>query len=77
MLKLFRDFGCPLTLGEVAGFTPAHIERALAAARDPRLAMKLQNMPVHLASEQVNDYMGPVLEAARTGDFAVIRNLNT
>jgi len=32
---------------------------------------------VHLASEQVNDYMGPVLEAARTGDFAVIRNLNT
>ncbi len=77
MLNLSRDIGFPLTLGEVAGFTPAHIERALAAARDPRLAMKLQNMPVHLASEQVNDYMGPVHEAARTGHFAVIRNLNT
>ncbi len=77
MLDLSRDIGFPVTLGEVAGFTPAHIERALAAARDPRLAMKLQNMPVPLASEQVNDYMGPVLEAARTGDFGLIRNLTT
>ena len=38
--------------------------------------MKLQNMPVPLTAELVDDYMGPVLEAARTGDLDVIRNLS-
>ncbi|HOF39555.1 MAG TPA: iron-containing alcohol dehydrogenase [Candidatus Hydrogenedentes bacterium] len=75
MLNLSRDIGFPVTLDEVPGFSPEHIERALSAARDPRLAMKLQNMPVPLASDQVDDYMGPVLEAARTGDFELIRIL--
>lgn len=75
MVNLSRDIGFPTTLEEVAGFTNAHIERALIAAKSPKLAMKLQNMPVPLTSEQVDDYMGPVLEAARTGEFDEIRNL--
>lgn len=75
MVNLSRDIGFPTTLEEISGFTNAHIERALTAAKNPKLAMKLQNMPVPLTSEQVDEYMGPILEAARTGDFGVIRNL--
>ena len=65
----------PTTLGEVPGFTDAHIERALSAAKNPQLRMKLQNMPVPLTPEMVDDYMGPVLEAGKTGDLSRIRNL--
>ena len=65
----------PTTLSEVPGFSDAQIERALAAAKNPQLKMKLQNMPVPLTAELVDDYMGPVLEAAKTGDLGVIRNL--
>ncbi len=65
----------PTTLGEVKGFTDAHIERALAAAKNPQLKMKLQNMPVPLTAELVDDYMGPVLEAGKTGDLSIIKNL--
>jgi alcohol dehydrogenase len=37
--------------------------------------MKLENMPVPLTAEMVDDYMGPVLEAARDGNPAIIRNV--
>jgi hypothetical protein len=37
--------------------------------------MKLRNMPVPLSADTVEEYMGPVLEAAKTGDFSVIRNM--
>ena len=37
--------------------------------------MKLQNMPVPLTPEMVDDYMGPVLEAGKTGDLSGIKNL--
>ncbi len=57
------------------GFSEAHIERALAAAKDPQLRMKLENMPVPLTAEMVDDYMGPVLRAAKTGDLSGIRNV--
>ena len=57
------------------GFTDAHIARALTAAKDPQLKMKLENMPVPLTAEMVDDYMGPVLQAAKTGDLSLIRNV--
>lgn len=76
MLALSRDVGFPTTLSEVDGFTASHIERALTAAKNPKLEMKLNNMPVPLSPETVDDYMGPILEAARTGDFGLIRNLS-
>lgn len=75
MLELSRAINFPTTLGEVDGFTQAHIDRALSAAKNPQLEMKLKNMPVPLSSELVDDYMGPILEAAKTGDFSVIRNM--
>ncbi|MBN1491486.1 MAG: iron-containing alcohol dehydrogenase [Phycisphaerae bacterium] len=75
MLTLAKDVGFPTTLAEVPGFTPAHIDRAIQAARHPSLESKLRNMPVPLSPEMLDDYMRPVLEAAMTGRFQVIRNM--
>jgi alcohol dehydrogenase class IV len=70
-----RQVGFPTRLADVSGFSDAHVQRALAAAKDPQLKMKLQNMPVPLTAEMVDVYMGPVLEAARYGDLSAIKNV--
>ena len=75
MIALSERIGFPRTLGEVKGFTAEHIERALTAAKDPQLKMKLQNMPVPLTAEMVDEYMRPILEAARDGDLNHIKNV--
>ncbi len=77
MIAFEKRIGFPATLGEVPGFSDEHIERALTAARNPQLKMKLENMPVPLTAEMVDDYMGPVLEAAKTGDLARIKNVKS
>jgi alcohol dehydrogenase len=77
MIELSKRIGFPATLGEVEGFTKRHIERALTAAKDPQLKMKLQNMPVPLTAEMVDEYMGPILEAARDGDLSRIKNVSS
>ncbi|MCF7933601.1 MAG: iron-containing alcohol dehydrogenase [Spirochaetia bacterium] len=68
-----RAIGSPVTLSEIPGFTDAHIERAAEAAKNPQLRMKLQNMPIPLTAELIDTYMRPILEAAKTGDFSLIR----
>jgi alcohol dehydrogenase len=65
----------PSRLCDVPGFTPEHVAHALTAAKNPQLKMKLENMPVPLTSEQVDEYMGRVLEAASTGNLGLIREL--
>ncbi|HID61309.1 MAG TPA: iron-containing alcohol dehydrogenase, partial [Anaerolineae bacterium] len=75
MLEFARRIGFPTRLSEVEGFTQEHIERALTAAKNPQLKMKLENMPVPLTAEMVDEYMGPVLEAARDGNLAIIKNV--
>ena len=75
MFELARRIGFPTRLREVEGFNQEHIERALTAAKNPQLKMKLENMPVPLTAEMVDEYMGPVLEAARDGDLTVIKNV--
>ena len=75
MFELARRIGFPTALGEVDGFGQHHIDRALAAAKNPQLKMKLQNMPVPLTAEMIDEYMGPILEAARDGDLALIKNV--
>jgi alcohol dehydrogenase len=75
MFELARRIGFPTRLSEVRGFRQEHIDRALKAAKNPQLKMKLQNMPVPLTAEMVDDYMKRVLEAARDGDLAVIKNV--
>jgi alcohol dehydrogenase len=75
MIAFEKRIGFPATLGEVPGFSDAHIDRALAAAKDPQLKMKLENMPVPLTAEMVDEYMGPVLRAAKTGDLDIVKNV--
>lgn len=61
-------------LSEVEGFTQEHIERALSVVKNPQLKIKLENMPVPLTAEVVDEYMGPVLEVGRDGDV-IIKNV--
>ena len=75
MINLSQKIGFPATLGEMENFTDGHIKRALTAAKNPQLKMKLENMPVPLTAEMVDDYMGPILEAARDGDLSIIKNV--
>lgn len=75
MIAFTSSLGCPTRLSQLPGFTEAHIRRALEAAKDPALETKLANMPVPLSAALVDDTLGPLLEAARTGDFSVIRPL--
>jgi alcohol dehydrogenase len=75
LMAFEKKVGVPTTLSEVPGFNDGHIGRALSAAKDPQLRMKLENMPVPLTAEMVDDYMGPVLAAAATGDLSRIRNV--
>ena len=76
LIAFMRDAGAPTILSEVPGFTDAHIQRALAAAKDPQLKMKLENMPVPLTADMVDAYMRPVLQAAKTGDLSLIRTVD-
>lgn len=75
LLTFQKKIGIPTRLCEVPGFSSSHVQRALTAAKNPQLRMKLENMPVPLAPEMIDDYMGPVLEAAVTGDLPKIRNV--
>lgn len=75
MICFEEKVGFPSTLGQVPGFTDAHITRALKAAKDPQLKMKLENMPVPLTAETVDRFMGPILRAAKTGDLALIKSI--
>lgn len=76
MVDFARSIGAPTRLMDLPGFKNEHIARALAAAKDPQLEMKLKNMPVPLNAALVDEYMGPILEAAASGNFALIKNMN-
>ncbi|UCF99608.1 MAG: iron-containing alcohol dehydrogenase [Spirochaetaceae bacterium] len=76
MFAFSRKIGFPTRLTEVKGFSDAHIERALSAAKNPQLKMKLENMPVPLNADMIDEYMGPILKAARDGDLSYIRTVS-
>jgi len=73
MIAFAKDLNFPTNLKE-AGATKEHIERMLAAAKNPQLKMKLQNMPTPMDAEKgdVDRLMKPVLEAAFSGDLSLI-----
>jgi alcohol dehydrogenase len=75
MIAYGKSINAPTTLGELSGFGEKHIERALKAAKDPQLKMKLQNMPVPMTTDDVDVYMEPILRAAATGDFSLIKEM--
>jgi alcohol dehydrogenase len=69
IVRVLEKLSVPTRLRDVAGFTEAHINRALSAAKDPQLEMKLKNMPTPITIAEVDEYLGSVLEAAESGDF--------
>lgn len=75
MKEFNRSINSPTRLLELPGFSDEHIKRALAAAKDQQLEMKLKNMPVPLNSSLIDEYMNPILEAAKTGDLSLIKNM--
>ncbi len=75
MVELSRRIGFPTKLTDLENFTDEHIVRALAAAKNPQLDMKLKNMPVPLSADLVDEYMAPILQAAKVGDFSLIKNM--
>lgn len=75
MMALSKEIGFPTTLNEVSGFSDKHIERCLSAAKNPQLESKLKNMPVSLVANQIDEYMGSVLLAAKSGNMKLIKNL--
>jgi alcohol dehydrogenase len=75
MINFAKEINFPTKLSELEGFSDQHIERALKAAKDPQLEMKLKNMPIPLDASMVDQYMAPILEAAKTGDLSLIKNI--
>lgn len=73
MIGFLKDLGFPTSLRE-AGASEADVARMLAAAKDPSLKMKLQNMPTPMDAERgdVDRLMKPLLEAAFRGDLASV-----
>lgn len=73
MIAFLKSLDFPTTLRQ-AGASEAHIRRMLSAAKDPKLKMKLQNMPTPMDAEKgdVDHLMKPVLEAAFSGDLSLI-----
>lgn len=77
LIALSLRVGYPTTLAEIDGLTTDHIKKALQAAKDPQLASKLQNMPIPMSAEDVDEYMHPVLESAWAGDFTLVKSINS
>lgn len=75
MFAFAKAIDFPTTLDEVEDFSQVHVERALTAAKNPQLKMKLENMPVPLTAQMIDEYMGPILEAAKNGDVTLIKNV--
>jgi alcohol dehydrogenase len=73
MIAFSKSIKAPSKLNDLKGFSEAHIERALNAAKDPQLAMKLQNMPVPMSPSDVDTYMEPLLRAAASGDLSLVK----
>jgi len=76
LIALSKRVNFPTTLAQIADLTPAHIERALQGAKNPQLSSKLKNMPVPMTADTVDKYMRPILEAAMTGDFNLIKTID-
>lgn len=75
MVNFAEEIDFPTKLSDLEDFDDKYIARALEAAKNPQLKMKLKNMPISLNPSLVDEYMRPILEAAKTGDFSLIKNL--
>jgi alcohol dehydrogenase len=73
MTAFGRAIGAPVKLTDLPKFNETYITKALEAAKDPQLEMKLKNMPVPMSAALVDEYMGPILRAGASGDFSLIK----
>ena len=74
LIAFGKSIGAPTKLSDLSGFSQKHVERILNAAKDPQLAMKLQNMPVPMCAADVDTYLAPIIHAAVYGDMSAIVN---
>ncbi|MCL5986157.1 MAG: iron-containing alcohol dehydrogenase [Actinobacteria bacterium] len=74
MIAFMKSLYLPTQLSEVNGFSDDHIKRALTAAKDPKLESKLKSMPLSLNASLVDEYIAPLLEAAKSGDISLIKD---
>lgn len=72
MISYAKSISAPTSLEELDGFGEQYIQKALNAAKDPQLKMKLQNMPVPMTVEDIDIFMEPVLRAATTGNLEIV-----
>jgi alcohol dehydrogenase len=75
MIAFSKAIKAPTTLRELPKWNDAYVDKILTAAKDPQLDMKLKNMPVPLAAAKVDEYMGPIIRAAVSGDLSIIKSL--
>ena len=76
MIAFAKSIGAPSKLTDLPKFKKeVHVPRAIEAAKDPALKMKLQNMPVPMTADDVDEFMAPILEAACTGDLSGIKEM--
>lgn len=74
LIAFGKSIHAPTKLKDLPGFSLKHVERILSAAKDPQLAMKLQNMPVSMTAEDVDVYMAPIIRCAAEGNLEGIIN---
>jgi alcohol dehydrogenase len=75
MVAFEKAIGAPTTLRDLPKWNDFYIDKILTAAKDPQLDMKLKNMPVPLSAAAVDEYMGPIIRAAASGDFSLIKTM--
>ena len=75
MTAFSRAIGAPATLAELPKWNDGYVAKIIEAAKDPQLELKLKNMPVPLNASMVDEYIGPVVRAAVTGDFSKIKTM--
>jgi alcohol dehydrogenase len=76
MVAFGKAIGAPVTLKELPRWNDGYVNKILEAAKDPQLDMKLKNMPVPLTAAKVDEYMGPIIRAAVSGDFSLIKTMD-
>lgn len=74
LIAFGKSINAPTKLSDIKGFTEAHVQRILQAAKDPQLYMKLQNMPIPMTADDVDPYMEPIIRAAVDGNLDLIKN---
>jgi alcohol dehydrogenase len=75
MTAFSKSIGAPTTLKELPKWNDSYVDKILEAAKDPQLEMKLKNMPVPIIPVTVDKYLGPIIKAAVSGDFALIKTM--